>query len=84
MSKNFTYNVGDESITLPSLKNLSMGVARKTRGLSLVESVCVMVEEFLTDDELAVFDKIPQSELSDFVRAWRESSGIALGESTAS
>jgi hypothetical protein len=46
--------------------------------------VFVIVEAYLDEAGLAIFDKMPQAELPAFVAAWREASGITLGESAAS
>lgn len=84
MSDLFTYKIGKKSITLPPLGGMSMGIARRIRELGLSEAVFVIVEEYLDEDGLALFDTMPQAELPAFIKAWREASGISLGESEAS
>ena len=84
MTDQFTYPIGDKSITLPLLGGMSMGIAREIRNMGLSEAIFTMVEDYLDEDGLALFDTLPQSELPAFVKAWREASGISLGESAAS
>lgn len=77
----FTTEVGGVEIRLPSLSNLPFGLVRKARNLSRVELMFVVMEEELTDEQLAVIDKLRNREIQDLVNEWREHSGIDLGES---
>lgn len=86
MTDAFKYKVGKRTLTLPLLSgpHMSLGLARKTRNLSITDATFLAAEELLDDEGLALFDKIPQSEFAEFVKAWHEASGITLGESRAS
>jgi hypothetical protein len=62
---------------------LPIGVARKHRG-SGEDQMWAMFEWGLSDEQLELFDRIPQPQLPQIIAAWREAEGVDLGESSAS
>lgn len=80
----FEYQIGDGTITLPLLNRLTMGDASATLGKSLTEATIILVERYLEGDELERFHSMPQTNFAAFVLAWREASGVSVGESKAS
>jgi hypothetical protein len=62
---------------------MPIGVARLNRD-SGVDYMWAEFEWGLSPDDLAVFDQIPQPQLPEIYKAWRDSDGVDLGESGAS
>lgn len=77
----FVTKAGGVEIRLPSLSNLPFGLLRKSRNLSKLELMFVVIEDVLTDKQLAAIDKLRNTEITQLVNEWREHSGIDLGES---
>ncbi|WP_280438925.1 hypothetical protein [Nocardia cyriacigeorgica] len=81
VEEDFVRKVGGVEIRLPSLSNLPFGVVRRNRHATKTELMFVVMEDVLTDKQLAAIDKLHNAEIRDLVDAWREHSGIDLGES---
>lgn len=83
--KKFIKKINGVTITLPTMKYLPSGVARKVRKLDEGDQFFTMLELLLSDDELAEIDKLDGQELEAFVVEWTNSGdGVGLGESSAS
>jgi hypothetical protein len=75
-----------ENVVL-SFKNMALipnGVARKYRDTSDENRMWVQFEWGLSEEQLELFDRIPQPQLPSIIAAWREAEGVDLGESSAS
>lgn len=76
----------DEVHEMPLLGSLPIQLARKMSGLSsasAVEQVDAAIELF-EDLIPGVVEHMTMDDLTDLVSAWREASGISVGESPAS
>ena len=62
---------------------LPIGVARSNRD-NAENQMWATFEWGLSEDDLEIFDRIPQPQLPDIYKAWRDSEGIDAGESGAS
>lgn len=82
--KTFTKKLNGVTITLPSMKHLPSGVARKIRKLDEGDQFFTMLEMLLSEDELAEVDKLDGQELEALIVEWNEASDVSLGESSAS
>lgn len=81
----FTYQYGDETITLPKFGQMPFGIRRKLRYIhDDEESMIVIIEGVADEESLAVIDKMYDEELADFLAAWQRDADITLGESEAS
>lgn len=70
-------------LTFKDIALLPIGVARSNRS-NAEEHMWATFEWGLSDEDLDVFDRIPQPQLPEIYRAWRESEGVDSGESGAS
>jgi len=82
--KKFTKKLNGVTITLPSMKHLPSGVARKIRKLDEGDQFFTMLEMLLDDQQLAEVDKLDGQELEALIVEWNEASEVSLGESSAS
>ena len=84
--KTFTKKLNGVTITLPSMKHLPSGVARKIRKLDEADQFFTMLEELLgeSSEQLAEIDKLDGQELEALIVEWNEASEVSLGESSAS
>lgn len=82
--KTFTKKLNGVTITLPSMKHLPSGVARKIRKLDEGDQFFTMLEMLLDDQQLAEVDKLDGQELEALIVEWNEASEVSLGESSAS
>lgn len=82
--KTFTKKLNGVTITLPSMKHLPSGVARKIRKLDEGDQFFTMLEMLLDDEQLAEVDKLDGQELEALIVEWNEASEVSLGESSAS
>lgn len=82
--KTFTKKLNGVTITLPSMKHLPSGVARKIRKLDEGDQFFTMLEMLLDEDQLAEVDKLDGQELEALIVEWNEASEVSLGESSAS
>ena len=62
---------------------MPLGIARTHRNDN-VDYMWASIEWALSEDDLAVFDQIPEAQLPDIYKAWREHDGVDMGESDAS
>lgn len=74
----YVINHNGKEISLPDFKNVGTGAIRKSRHESDENKVWVILEEILTEKELAVLDKLPLSEFTEHMSAWTK--GVSLGE----
>ncbi len=79
-NEDFVYEYDGETITLPSLATVSAGFVRRTRKLSPADQLFTLIEEEADADALAVIDRMAGAEFTAFQKAWREHSGVGLGE----
>jgi hypothetical protein len=70
-------------LTFKDRAMLPIGLARRNRD-SNADYMWAEFEWALSEDDLAVFDRIPQPQLPKIYAAWRDSDGVDLGESDAS
>lgn len=82
--KTFTKKLNGVTITLPSMKHLPSGVARKIRKLDEGDQFFTMLEMLLDEEQLAEVDKLDGQELEALIVEWNEASEVSLGESSAS
>jgi hypothetical protein len=75
--------VEDVTLTFNDIALLPIGVARANRS-NAEDQMWATFEWGLSADDLEVFDRIPQPQLPEIYKAWRESEGIDSGESSAS
>lgn len=74
---------GDE-IIIPKFKHLSAGLIRSVRRSSAEDQIFTALEDVADEDTLAFVDAMTQEQMNDFVLAWREDSGVGVGESKRS
>lgn len=67
-----------KTVELPDFGNMPTGVIRKARNVKEADQTWFMLEELLSDKELAILDGLPLSEFAKHMKAWTE--GISLGE----
>lgn len=85
MMEQFHHTLPDgHRITLPRMENVSVGVVRKTRRLAQADQVFTMLEELLPESDLEHVDKLGRAEFDALMKAWKDSSQVDLGESSAS
>ena len=77
----FEYTHAGKKITLPLMNKLKFGIVRKLRKLEDEEQMFAMIEMVADEKTLAVIDDMDGDEVGEFVKAWRDESGIDLGES---
>lgn len=85
MTDMFKYKIGKRTITAPSIKQMPIGVRRKTRAIKDgEEQMWVAIEEVLSEADLAAVDSLDNDGFTAFMEAWEAFSGGGLGESSAS
>jgi hypothetical protein len=77
----FVQQVNGVEIRLPSLSYLRPGLVRRIRRLGDVDAMYTLLELALTPAALAVLDDMTPDAYNELLEAWREHSGISLGES---
>lgn len=77
----FVHKIGEMAVELPSLNWIKPGIIRKIRHLSQIDQMYTLFEIVLTPEELAAVDDLDPDEFENMCTAWREHSGIAMGES---
>jgi len=75
--------VEDVTLTFKDIALIPIGIARANKH-NAEDHMWATFEWGLSAEDLAVFDRIPQPQLPEIYRAWRESEGIDSGESSAS
>ncbi|MGN2635338.1 hypothetical protein ACTD5D_03905 [Nocardia takedensis] len=68
-------------VSLPSLSYLRPGLIRRIRKLGDVDALYTLLELELSPQALAVVDEMDPEDYREFLDAWREHSGVNLGES---
>lgn len=71
-----------KKVTLPTFKEMPMGVIRKARKLSEDEAMWLMLEEILSEADLAVIDSMSLGEFTEAMKGWTQ--GSPVGESSES
>lgn len=85
MMEKFHYTLPDgHKIVLPRMENLGMGVIRKTRKLEQADQVFTMLEMLLPESDLEHMDEMGRNDFNELMKAWKDTSEVALGESSAS
>lgn len=74
--------IGNKNLELPALVDLPSGVLRRARKMEPAEQMWFLLEEVLSEKDLALADKLTLKELSSYLREWTQ--GVGLGESTES
>ena len=77
----FVTKVGETEVRLPSLTYLKPGLIRKIRRLGDVDAMYTLMELTLDEATLEVIDDMDPDEYAEMLDAWREHSGVSLGES---
>ena len=84
----FVHSIGEGDdaieIRLPSLSYLKPGLVRKIRRLGDVDAMYTLIEMSMTPEQQAVLDDMDPEDFDAMLELWREHSGLALGESSAS
>lgn len=83
-SEKFRYDVEGGTIVLPSLKFIKSGVIRKLRKLDETDQMFSLFETLLPEDQLDLVDELTGEQLTELATAWRDFSGVSMGESAAS
>lgn len=78
-----TIGVGSDAteVRLPSLAYLKPGVIRRIRRLGDVDAMYTLMEMVLSTDALEAIDDMDPDDYEAMLDAWREHSGVTLGES---
>lgn len=84
-TEQFEYTLLDgKVISLPDIqKKASTGFLRKNRNLTPVDLMWLMMETYLTEEELATLDEVPAKEFQKLQEKWAEYMEIDMGESVA-
>lgn len=77
----YVTDIDGVEVRLPSLSYMKPGLIRKIRRLGDVDAMYTLMELTLTPDALAVVDEMDPDAYKDMLEAWREHSGVSLGES---
>jgi len=83
MTEKFHYQYDGDNIVIPHVKQLPTGVLRRARKLEGIDQAFTILED-IAADHIDVIDRMPLSDLEQFLSAWQEASGVSLGESVAS
>ena len=67
-------------ITVPDYDKLPTSWIRKNRNLDTSEMWWRVMEDFLTKENLAIFDKLPISEATKIFEKMAKNTGVTLGE----
>ena len=75
-----TYKVEQKgkTVDLPAFGDLPTGIIRKARKETDQDQTWFILEELLSDKDLAVLDSMPLSEFAKHMKAW--TGGVSLGE----
>ncbi|WP_148310203.1 hypothetical protein [Nocardia otitidiscaviarum] len=76
----FVTEINGVAITLPSLAYLRPGLIRRIRHEDELGQLFVLLEASLNDEEMAQIDSLEVDEFNALMSAWREHSGLSLGE----
>lgn len=68
-------------VRMPSLSYLKPGLIRKIRRLGDIDAMYTLFELVLNEKTLAVIDEMDPEAYGAMLEAWREHSGVSLGES---
>lgn len=77
----YVTTINDVEVRLPSLAYLKPGLVRKIRRLDNIDAMYTLLELTLSEDALAVLDDMDPDQYGAVLEAWREHSGVSLGES---
>lgn len=77
----FVTTIDDVEVRMPSLSYLKPGLIRKIRRLGDVDAMYTLMELVLDEKALATIDEMDPEEYGSMLEAWREHSGVSLGES---
>lgn len=83
----FHHKTPHGELVVTKFQDLPMGFFRKTRRMSQAESanaLLELLEDLLTEKGLATLDKLNREQFGEFIAAWKDDSGVGLGESSAS
>lgn len=80
MSYDFKHN--GKTVTLPSFKELPVGVIRKARKSDADDAMWFILEEILDEKQLAIVDSMPLDVFTEAMKGWTQ--GAPLGESLQS
>jgi len=68
-------------IRVPKLDTLDGGIVRRTRKLEPLDQMFTIVEELLSEDELAALDALPLAENNRLFRDWQKDAGATIPQS---
>lgn len=68
----------NKQVELPEFGKLPVGVLRKARHVPEAEQTWFILEELLSDKDMAVVDSLPTEDFIKHMKAWTE--GVSLGE----
>lgn len=77
----FVTELDGVEIRLPSLSYMTPGIVRVIRNMSDIDQTFTILEKSLTAEAMAKVDTLDPEEFNDLLIAWRDHSGITLGES---
>lgn len=85
MMEKFHYTLPDGyEVVVPQFGNIKLGIIRKTRKLPQADQMFTLLESICTEEDLEHLDDLDRDQFNDFSTAWRDASGVGLGESSAS
>lgn len=76
----FVTTIDGTEIRLPSMSFMKPGLVRKIRRLTDIDAIYTLLEELLDDKALAAVDDMDPLDFEQFMKDWRQHSGISLGE----
>lgn len=75
----YTYKHNNKTITLPTFRDIPVGLVRKIRKESETDQAWLILEELLDEKQLAIVDSMTIPEFTEFMNGWTQ--GANLGES---
>jgi hypothetical protein len=85
MMEKFHHTLPDGyEIVLPHFNNIKLGIIRATRKLPQADQMFTLLESICTEEDLEHLDDLDRGQFNEFSVAWRDASGVGLGESSAS
>ncbi|WP_457149584.1 hypothetical protein [Mycobacteroides abscessus] len=67
-------------LSVPKFGEMKSAELRKIRKLAMEDQLFTLLENILSDDDLAVVDEMTMTELGEFYKAWQADSDITSGE----
>ncbi|MBF6459802.1 hypothetical protein IU433_12220 [Nocardia puris] len=77
----YIHKIGATEVSLPSLTYLKPGIVRRVRRMDNIDAMYTVMELLLDPDVLELIDEMDPEDYEELLAAWREHSGLSLGES---